>query len=266
MIRKKNLFISGCAAPFKLSRTKVDNFLKCPRCFYLDRKLGISQPSGPPFTLNSAVDLLLKREFDGYREKGKVHPFIEERGIFGVPFSHSKIEDWRNNRVGIQYLHPATNFFLYGAVDDVWQLPSGELVIVDYKAKATTGEITLEPMKKKNGEIKKTERYLISYKNQIEFYQWLFRMNGFEVSKTGYFVFANALKNRDSFDDRLEFEKVLIPLEGDDAWIEPTIEAIASCLKSDLPPEVNQECDYCKYIASTRVIDLEGNSNLHVEA
>ena len=255
MVRKKNLFNAECTEPFKLSRSKVDNFLKCPRCFYLDRKLGVSQPSGAPFTLNITVDALLKREFDGYREKGEVHPFIEEKGISGVPFSHPEIENWRNNRVGIQYLHPATNFFLYGAIDDVWKLPSGELVIVDYKAKATTGEITLEPKKKRNGDMVKTDRYLISYKNQIEFYQWLFRMNGFEVSNTGYFVFANAQKDRDSFDDRLDFEKVLIPYEGDDSWVEPTLLSISECLKSDLMPESGYECDYCKYRLASQFVE-----------
>ena len=110
---------------------------------------------------------------------GEVHPFIEKMGLKAVPFAHPEIDNWRNNRIGIQYLHPTFNFLLYGAVDDVWQLPSGELLIVDYKAKATSGEISLEPKMKKNGEIVKTDRYLISYKKQIEFYQWLFSMNGF---------------------------------------------------------------------------------------
>ncbi len=237
----------------KNERSKVDNFLKCPRCFYLDRKLGISQPSGAPFTLNNAVDSLLKKEFDGYREKGEVHPFIAEKGILGVPLSHPEIENWRNNRVGIQYLHPATNFFLYGAIDDVWQLPSGELVIVDYKAKATAKEITLEPKKKKNGDMVKTDRYLISYKNQIEFYQWLFRMNGFEVSNMAYFVFANAQKDRETFGDRLDFEKVLIPYEGDDSWVESALLSISECLRSDTVPASGHECDYCKYVQAANI-------------
>ena len=48
---------------YKLSRSKVDFFLNCPRCFYMDRRLGIVQPPGFPFNLNSAVDNLLKNEF-----------------------------------------------------------------------------------------------------------------------------------------------------------------------------------------------------------
>ena len=51
---------------FKLSRSKVESFVQCKRCFYLDRRLGVGQPPGFPFNLNSAVDNLLKNEFDHY--------------------------------------------------------------------------------------------------------------------------------------------------------------------------------------------------------
>ena len=223
---KKKLYKHNSSECFKLSRSKIDLFLQCPRCFYLDRKLGISQPSGAPFTLNNAVDVLLKKEFDNYRTSKSVHPFIQFKGLNAIPFSHPEIETWRNNRRGIQYLDPETNFLLYGAIDDIWELPSGEIIIVDYKAKATTGKITLEPKRKKNGQIYQTDRYLISYVNQLEFYQWLFRKNGFKVSNTSYFLFANALKECDSFDDQLIFEKVLIPWEGNDCWVQPTLKKI----------------------------------------
>ena len=69
---KKLLFDPNLSEPMPLSRSKIDLFLKCPKCFYLDRKLGISQPSGAPFTLNMAVDTLLKKEFDVYRQKKKI--------------------------------------------------------------------------------------------------------------------------------------------------------------------------------------------------
>lgn len=102
--------------------------------------------------------------------------------------------------------------------------------------------------KKRNGDIVKTDRYLISYVKQIEFYQWLFRMNGFQVSSTAYFVFANAQKERECFDDRLDFEKVLMPHVGDDSWVEPTLLEIVECLRSDTVPAFDHECDYCSYV------------------
>jgi len=79
--------------PFKLSRTKIENFIKCPRCFYLDRKLGIAQVPGFPFTLNSAVDTLLKKEFDVYRAEQKIHPLMEHYGLKAVPFRNDKMDE-----------------------------------------------------------------------------------------------------------------------------------------------------------------------------
>jgi len=39
----------------QLSRSKIDLFVECPRCFWLDVGQGVRRPSGPPFTLNNAV-------------------------------------------------------------------------------------------------------------------------------------------------------------------------------------------------------------------
>ncbi|EKE12188.1 MAG: hypothetical protein ACD_13C00277G0004, partial [uncultured bacterium] len=38
-----NLYEPNSAKSFKLSRSKIDLFLECPRCFYLDRRLGIGR-------------------------------------------------------------------------------------------------------------------------------------------------------------------------------------------------------------------------------
>src|SRR3989338_3464891 len=62
--------------PFKVSRSKIDLFVECPRCFYLDARLGVKRPSGPSFTLNNAVDELFKREFDVHRTARTTHPLM----------------------------------------------------------------------------------------------------------------------------------------------------------------------------------------------
>ena len=114
--RVKYLFDPQSSEPFRLSRSKIDLFLNCPRCFYLDRKLGVGRPPGFPFNLNSAVDKLLKTEFDIHRAQGKTHPLMEQYGIKAVPLDHAKMNEWRENFVGVQYLHRATNLIIFGAV------------------------------------------------------------------------------------------------------------------------------------------------------
>ena len=142
--RSWNLFNSKSKQIFKLSRSRLDNFIRCPRCFYLDRRIGIDAPPGFPFTLNSAVDTLLKKEFDIYRAKKTKHPLMKTYKIEAIPFQHEKINEWRNTFKGIQYLHKPTNLLITGAIDDVWINSQKELIIVDYKATAKNSEIGID--------------------------------------------------------------------------------------------------------------------------
>lgn len=233
-MRSRNIFNPNSSEPFKLSRSKLEFFLECPRCFYIDRRLGIGRPSGPPFTLNSAVDTLLKKEFDMHRARGSKHPLMEAYDIDAIPFSHEMIGEWRENFKGVQYLHRPTNFVITGAVDDVWINPQKELMVVDYKATSTRSEITLD-----------TE-YRQAYKRQMEIYQWLLRQNGFAVSDTGYFVYANGNTDKRAFDGKLEFDVQIIPYIGSDAWVEQTILDAKKCLMGALPSKKNN-CEYCIY-------------------
>lgn len=238
--RIRNIFSSDNQMPFKLSRSKIEDFLTCPRCFYLDRKYGTGRPPGYPFTLNMAVDTLLKKEFDVYRSKSQPHPLMIEHEIDAIPFTHTELDIWRQNFKGAQYMHESTNFIITGAVDDLWVNSAGELIIVDYKATSTSKEITLD------------EEYRQSYKRQMEIYQWLFRKNGFEVSKTGYFVYCNGDASKESFDRRLEFSLSLLPYVGDDSWVEPILFDIRKCLESNEFPKHTDTCDFCKYRAAVR--------------
>ena len=193
----------------------------------------------PGFSLNSAVDELLKKEFDILRNKGQKHSLMESYSIEAIPYKHPEIDKWRNNFVGIQFLHKPTNLLLSGAIDDVWvtanpNLPE-TLHIVDYKSTSTSKEISLD------------DQYKQGYKIQMEFYQWLFKMNGFPVSDIGYFVFANGLKTPEKFDGKLEFDLSILKYTGDDYWVEATLRDIRACLDSKDSPDPSEKCEYCKY-------------------
>ncbi len=164
-------------ANWKLSRSKIDLFLECPKCFYIDNKLGTARPPGFPFNLNTAVDVLLKREFDIHRAKRSRHPLMHAYGIDAVPYDHPEIDAWRENFKGVQYRHESTGFLITGAVDDVWVDPKGDLIVVDYKS--TSKDEAIEAL---------DQEWHDGYKRQMEVYQWLLRRLGFRVSPTGYFV------------------------------------------------------------------------------
>lgn len=230
-----NLFDPKSKKPYKLSRSKIDMFTECPRCFYLDRRFGVSRPSMPGFTLNVAVDHLLKKEFDTHRVKGEAHPLMAQYGIEAIPFAHEQLDEWRENFKGVQCVHEPTNFLITGAVDDLWVNSSGEIHVVDYKATSKEEDPDLDGI------------WQQGYKRQMEVYQWLMRANGFTVSPRGYFVYANGKKDRAAFDARLEFDILVIPYDGNTEWIEPTLAAIRACLMADEIPSVGERCEHCPY-------------------
>lgn len=222
---------------WRLSRSKIDLFTNCQRCFYIDNKLGTARPPGFPFNLNSAVDALLKKEFDMHRVEKSAHPIMEQYGVDAVPLEDPRMDEWRDSlRGGIVFFHKETKMTVCGGVDDVWVDPKGALIIVDYKATSKDERITALDQDWHSG-----------YKKQMEVYQWLFRKNGFQVSDTGYFVYANADKDKEAFDGVLEFEVTLIPHKGDDSWVEDTILAIHACLENPALPPKGESCDYCTY-------------------
>lgn len=239
--RKSNLYDKDSAQTFRLSRSKIDLFINCPRCFYLDRKLGVAQPPGYPFSLNSAVDKLLKKEFDIHRAEGTKHPLMEQYGIDAVPLSHEKIDEWRDSlRGGITFRVDGSNVVITGGVDDMWVNPKGEFMVVDYKATSKEEEVSLDA------------DWQIGYKRQMEIYQWLFRQNGFKVSDTGYFVYCNGDADKEAFDGKLEFDIKIIPYIGNTSWVEKTILDAIDCLKSENLPEPGDDCDFCKYRKAVR--------------
>lgn len=234
--RTRNLFNPDSKVPFQLSRSKIDLFLKCSRCFYMDRRLGIGQPPGFPFSLNSAVDKLLKKEFDVHRAEGSAHPLMKAYGLDAVPYQSEKMDEWRDALGGgIRFLHTGTNLLITGGIDDVWVNPAGELIIVDYKATSKDGEVSLDA------------EWQIGYKRQMEIYQWLFRQNGFKVNKTGFFVYCNGDTDKEAFDAKLEFDIKLLPYDGNDSWVNQSIIDAHTCLMSTDPPASDVECDFCAY-------------------
>jgi CRISPR/Cas system-associated exonuclease Cas4 (RecB family) len=119
----------------------------------------------------------------------------------------------------------------------VWiDLDTDELVVVDYKSTSSKDEVNLN------------KDWQISYKRQMEFYQWLLRQNGFKVSNDGYFVYCNGVKDKDSFDEVLEFRVKVLHYEGNDSWVKPTILQIREIISNDKTPDSDDECSTCSYV------------------
>ena len=241
--RKNNTYKYEPGNTFKLSRSGIDSFIKCKRCFYLNKVGNIKDIGMPGFSLNSAHDELMKKELDIYRENGEAHPYMESLKRNLIPFQHEDMEDWRNNFKGVTYHHKKTDLIITGSVDDVWiDTDTEELVIVEYKSTSTQSEIDLNdgtPWKEQ-------------YKRQIDIYQWLFKMNGFKVADDSVFLYSNGLKTSKKFKDVMKFKTYVLEYKGSTNWVEEKIFEIKKVLDGKVIPDLNEDCDTCSYVESVK--------------
>ena len=237
---------------FKLSRSKFEDFLKCQRCFYLDRVKGLISPGMPSWTLNETTDLLLKKEFDQCREDQIAHRLFSKNGLDHlVPFKHEHMNNWRDSlRHGLMARFEDTNIILSGGIDDIWQdTNTEELIVVDYKSQASSYEVT-------------TESYLNSgwhdgYKNQMDFYNYLLNLMGFKTADISYFLVVNANRAADGFHGVMKFSETLIPYKHDTSWIPEKVNEMIKCMNHNEVPKNHASCENCAY--SKQIFNLVKN-------
>jgi len=241
-VRKSSFYDKKSDAPFKVSRSKLNNFLSCERCFYLDRVVGLKEPSMPGWALNSAVDELLKKEFDQYRRNQVPHPMMIKYNLDYVPFQHKDIDLWRNSlKGGISYLDEKTNLIIHGGVDDIWfDVKEKKLVVVDYKAQSTSYPVS-------TGSYLNSEWHL-SYKIQMDIYVHILRKMNFNVSDISYFYVCNGEKTNNIFGNKMDFKTTLVPYRTNTSWIENKLSEMKEVLNSDTPPDIIPTCEKCAYL------------------
>lgn len=231
--RHQGVFKPDHPAPYELSRGKVEKFISCKACFWLDRVAGIKDIDSPSFTINTTTDILLKRDADRVRGKSSL-PLWEANGLGHlIPFEHEHLENWtKSQQFGqdatfFNYDHPDTNIRFGGGLDDVFQNTlTGQLHIVDYKS---TAQGTRSPGAYEKKPVTLDEPWKAGYKRQMDMYVWVMRRRGFDVSDTGYFVYVdaqhkdiNGMLNDQSDPHKawMLFDASIIAYEADTSWVD----------------------------------------------
>lgn len=220
----------------RISRSRLENFHNCQRCGWLEIRHGLKIPS-LPFNLNIAVDELLKKEFDVCRSAGTVPSVLSSRGFQFVPFSHPKIDDWRDTQRGLERKHEPSGITVYGALDDLWVHDDGSIIVVDYKATARD-----RPIKEFS-----PHGYHEGYKRQLDFYSWMMAAQGVKVSSRAFLFYVTARKNAPDFAGKLVFDPELLEHKVNTEWIEPFLERVKATLDSGKVPLSAEDCKACDY-------------------
>lgn len=215
----------------QLSPNSLNLFLECPHCFWLDKNLGIKRPPPYPYALNSAVDALLKEEFDTYRAKKLMHPLLSDNNIKAHLFYNQKLlNQWRNNLAGIRYFDEDLKATLFGAVDDVLEFDDGKIAPLDYKSTGSTAANIYD-----------------RFQLQLDTYTFLMEKNGYQTPRKGYLAFYIVDKSR-GFIDRLPFRKEMVEIETNPSDIYEIFKDAVKCLRTATPPKHSSDCPYKKFL------------------
>ncbi len=270
MPRHRGQFKPEREEPYEISRGKVENFIQCSACFWLDRVKGVHFPGMPGFNLNSNTDTLLKRDFDQYRGI-ESHPIMRSWNLDHlIPFAHEDLKKWETSlHFGLSNqhfntIHEETNLCFGGGLDDVWQnSKTHQLHIVDYKSTAQLGK---EP--------KPLDRAFLngpwkgSYKRQMDMYQWIMRRKGFDVSNLGFFVYVDGqhigqsgmIDPDDTSKANMLFNTSIIEYSGDDSWVEPALYDIKELLHNPKSPPHTEGCENERFL--TEAANAISDSNI----
>jgi hypothetical protein len=220
--------------PIQLSPNSLNLYFECPLCFWLEKRMGIKRPQPYPYALNTAVDVLLKEEFDYYRKKLELHPLLAAYNVAAKLFPNQKLlNEWRNNRKGIRHYDVKSDATLFGAVDDVLEFPDGRLTPLDYKS---TGS--------------KVPQVYDRFQLQMDIYTFLLEKNGYSTNRKGCLAFYVVDKNS-GFKDRLPFKKEIQFIETDPLYVPEVFGEAVDLLRKDRPSSHSPDCQYGRWFQET---------------
>ncbi len=216
--------------PYKFSPSTLSILKECPRCFWLQFSKGIKRPEGVFPSLPSGMDIILKKHFDMFRDRGEMPPELKHlEGEYKLFDDINLLADWRNNFKGIHWQDEEGNVFR-GAIDNLL-LKDGKLVVLDYKTRGY-------PLKEE------TAGY---YQDQMDIYNLLLRKNGYETEDYAYLLFYHPKEVSEQGD--VVFHTDLIMRNIDVGNAERIFSAAVAVLQGEMPsPAVN--CRYCGYVGS----------------
>jgi len=212
----------------QLSPNSLNLYLECPYCFWLEKGQGIRRPPPYPYALNTAVDILLKQEFDSYRAKDESHPLLIAHNVPAKLFANQQLLNvWRNNFEGIRYYDRQLDATLFGAVDDILEFSNGALAPLDYKS---TGS--------------RVAKVYDRFQLQMDIYTFLLEKNGYTTNRKGCLAFY-VVDKENGFEGRLPFKKEIHMIDTDPAHVPSLFKEAVELLRQEKPPQAHRpDCPF----------------------
>lgn len=210
----------------KLSPSKLNLFLDCPRCFWLDMVKKVKRPAGIFPSLPGGMDKVLKEYFDRFMERDELPPALASLKGVKLFDDVELLKVWRNNRKGIEWTDKKGNV-LRGAVDNIL-VKGKKLIVLDYKTRGY-------PLK---------EDTAAHYQDQMNIYSFLLQKNGYLTEDYAYLLFYYPNKVHDNGD--VDFHAELVKMDVSVKKAEKLFKDALKLLEGK-EPKAPKECEWCAF-------------------
>jgi CRISPR/Cas system-associated exonuclease Cas4 (RecB family) len=213
--------------PLKLSPSKLNTFLACKRCFWLEMH-GEAPPQGPFTGVLTILDSMQKNYYDRYRKNG-LPPLL--KGKLKLRLADQKLVD--TVRKYLIWNDSKTGDILRGKMDDCFVDKAGRLVVMDNKTRS--------------GEFKEIYD---EYRMQLDTYAFLLQKNGFNVGKTGYIVYF-VPDRKSKIEKGVKFKVDARPVKLRPGRVVRTFREALRTARLSSPPKRHKDefCEMCTWFA-----------------
>ena len=228
----------------RLSKSALENFRRCARCFWLEKTQDIKQPQGIRAGVPMGIDRVLRGHYDAHRAASTVPPELAGHIPGGLyPEDRISMKDLRNWRKGLAVV--VEGFELSTALDDLLYSPATGLYnMIDYKSKA---KLTDE---------EDTRKY---YQTQADAYDLALNANGYKTDGRAFFAYyspARVGSSAPSNEVDFRWNAQIVVITADHARVKAMLVRAGRCLEARTAPEPSPTCEQCNYVAARKAYDL----------
>lgn len=220
----------------KLSPSALNKFIRCPRCFWLEKNRDIRAPRGVFPSLPSGMDIIIKEYFDRCRKHGVVPSVIKSLPFELSLVSKEKIDNWRDYKITeLKYENKKHNAILSGALDDCARC-GNRYIPIDYKTKGFA--------------LKKGDEKF--YQVQLDCYSLILTASGYDTVGKAYLLYY--IPKAVDYNNHIEFNVIPVEIKTSIDNARKVFEAATACLRSKIP-KASSNCGYCKYYKNRGIIN-----------
>lgn len=205
--------------PYKLSPSKLNMLMDCPRCFWRAMVQKVEFPGGPMAGIVMKIDSIIKHYFNKYREKNQLPPIIKGQVKGRLAKNMPKTLNYEESK----------DIIITGRPDDYLEIEDGKIVAFDHKTKSSPPEEVHE-----------------AHQLQMDIYSYLLIKNGYPTANKAYLAYY--YPNECDIHDGLDMGCKVVEVKTSPERAKRIINQAIKVLEMKTAPKAGKECEVCGFV------------------